>query len=187
MTVFSAAIAAYDPELGEHANRVGSTAVSIARSLGWDEERIAEVQLGAALHDVGKVVLDHSVLAKPAALDDHEMAHVRAHPVEGVWLVAGVRSLGAALPYILFHHERWDGGGYPTRRAGRDIPVQGRLLAVADAYDAMTSPRPYRPALAHDEAVDEVQRCSGSQFDPEVVAAFLQTVAPSMAPAAAAV
>ena len=187
MTVFSAAIAAYDPELGEHASRVGATAVSIARTLGWDEERIAEVQLGAALHDVGKVVLDVSVLAKPSALDENETAHVRAHPVEGVWLVAGVRSLGAALPYILFHHERWDGLGYPTRRAGRDIPVQGRLLAVADAYDAMTSPRPYRPALAHDEAVDEVRRCSGTQFDPEVVEAFLETIAPRVQRAVAAV
>ncbi len=113
------------------------------------------------------------VLTKPAALDEEELAHVRAHPVEGAWLVAGVRTLRPALPYVLFHHERWDGTGYPTRRAGHDIPIEGRVLAVADAFDAMTSKRPYRPALPIGAALAEVERCAGSQFDPLVARAFL--------------
>ena len=107
------------------------------------------------------------VLSKPGRLDDAELAEVRAHPVEGAWLIAGVPSLAAALPYVLFHHERWDGGGYPTRRAGLEIPLEGRLLAVADAFDAMTSARPYCDARAFDGAVAEVERCSGTQFDPD--------------------
>jgi HD-GYP domain-containing protein (c-di-GMP phosphodiesterase class II) len=89
-----------------------------------------------------------------------------------MWLIAGVPSLQRALPYVLFHHERWDGLGYPTRRAGTAIPLEGRILAVADAFDAMTSGRPYRPALPGDVAAAEIERCSGTQFDPEIVEGF---------------
>jgi HD-GYP domain-containing protein (c-di-GMP phosphodiesterase class II) len=90
-----------------------------------------------------------------------------------MWLLAGVPSLAPALPYVLFHHERWDGSGYPTRRAGASIPLEGRILAVADAFDAMTSGRPYRSSLSAPEAADEVRRCAGTQFDPDVAATFL--------------
>ena len=122
---------------------MGAHAEAVALRLGWSDERIAELRLGAALHDVGKVNVRPEVLSKPGRLDDAELAEVRAHPVEGAWLIAGIQSFAAALPYVLFHHERWDGQGYPTRRAGIEIPVEGRLLAVADAFDAMTSARPY--------------------------------------------
>ena len=88
----------------------------------------------------------------------------------------GFRTLAPALPYVLFHHERWDGLGYPTRRVGDEIPIEGRLLAVVDAFDAMTSERPYRPALTLDDAVVEIKRCSGSQFDPEVAGAMIEAV-----------
>ena len=131
------------------------------------------MRLGAALHDVGKIAVRQEVLWKKGALDAEEIAQIRAHPVEGAWLIAGVRSLVCALPYVLFHHERWDGTGYPTRRAGTEIPMEGRILAVADAFDAMTSARPYRDALAVDSALEEVARCSGSQFDPKVAEIFL--------------
>ena len=114
-------------------------AEAVARRLGWRRSRLEELRLGAALHDVGKVNVRADVLGKPGQLDEVELAEVRAHPVEGAWLIAGVASLAPALPYVLFHHERWDGAGYPTRRAGLEIPVEGRLLAVADAFDAMTS------------------------------------------------
>jgi HD-GYP domain-containing protein (c-di-GMP phosphodiesterase class II) len=170
---FAAAMGVCDPNLENHAARVGAHAEAIALRLGWTEAVLAELRLGAALHDVGKVNIRPGVLAKPGRLDEAELAEIRAHPVEGAWLIAGVRSLAAALPYVLFHHERWDGGGYPTRRAGKDIPLQGRLLAVADAFDAMTSVRPYRDAQTGDWAVGEVERCSGSQFDPEIARAFL--------------
>jgi len=163
-----------DPDLGGHAARVAALAETIARRLGWSEDRIDDVRLGAALHDVGKVALRPEILRKTGSLSPEEIAHVQAHPVEGVWLIAGVRSLVRALPYVLFHHERWDGSGYPTRRAGVEIPLEGRILAVADAFDAMTSPRPYRATLTIELALEEVARCSGSQFDPGVAEAFLQ-------------
>ena len=163
-----------DPALGGHAARAGAHAELIARSLGWDDDRIDDLRLGAALHDVGKVSIRPEVLQKPGALDDVELAQVRAHPVEGAWLISGVRSLIPALPYVLFHHERWDGAGYPTRRAGAEIPLEGRIMAVADAFDAMTSLRTYRSALTVDDALDEVARCAGSQFDPAIARTFLK-------------
>ena len=162
-----------DPELGAHAARVGANAEAMAVRLGWTDEQLEALRLGAALHDLGKVNVRAEVLAKPGRLDDGELAEIRAHPVEGMWLIAGVASLRPALPYVLFHHERWDGLGYPTRRAGSAIPVEGRVLAVADAFDAMTSGRPYRRPLTADQAATEVDRCAGTQFDPEIVEGFL--------------
>jgi HD-GYP domain-containing protein (c-di-GMP phosphodiesterase class II) len=173
LAAYATAMEVCDPDLGAHAARVGANAEAVAIRLGWDEHRLEALRLGAALHDVGKVNVRAAVLTKPGPLDDVELAEIRAHPVEGMWLIAGVPSLQPALPYVLFHHERWDGHGYPTRRAGTAIPAEGRILAVADAFDAMTSGRPYRPALAPTEAAGEVERCTGTQFDPEVVDAFL--------------
>jgi HD-GYP domain-containing protein (c-di-GMP phosphodiesterase class II) len=177
LSAFIAAMNACDPSLEGHAARVGAHAEAIARRLGWEKEALADLRLGAALHDVGKVNVRAGVLTKPGRLNATELAEVRAHPVEGAWLIAGIPSFAAALPYVLFHHERWDGAGYPTRRAGCEIPLEGRLLAVADAFDAMTSARPYCDARAFDGAVDEVERCSGSQFDPAVAAAFIDAYA----------
>jgi HD-GYP domain-containing protein (c-di-GMP phosphodiesterase class II) len=172
LAAFSAAMRVCDPTLDEHAARVAVHAEAVARRLGWSRERLESVALGAALHDVGKINTRPEVLAKPSALDEDELQHVRAHPVEGAWLVAGVASLRPALPYVLFHHERWDGRGYPTGRARTEIPVEGRLLAVVDAFDAMTSPRPYREALDVRDALYELDRYAGTQFDPEVADAF---------------
>jgi HD-GYP domain-containing protein (c-di-GMP phosphodiesterase class II) len=162
-----------DPALASHAARVGANAEAVARRLGWDDDRLEGLRLGAALHDVGKVNVRPEVLGKTGLLDDEELAEIRAHPVEGTWLIAAVPSLSPALPYVLFHHERWDGLGYPTRRAAGDIPVEGRLLAVVDAFDAMTSHRPYRPALTIGAALAEIERCAGTQFDPEIAQVFL--------------
>ena len=171
---YTAAMGVCDPDLGGHADRVGSFANTIARRLGWSDRQLEEVRLGAALHDVGKIAVPQEILRKPGTLDPDEIAQIRAHPVEGAWLIAGVRSLVRALPYVLFHHERWDGAGYPTRRAGGEIPLEGRILAVADAFDAMTSARPYRDTLATEAALDEVARCAGTQFDPLVAETFLE-------------
>jgi HD-GYP domain-containing protein (c-di-GMP phosphodiesterase class II) len=173
LSIFAAAMSACDPSLEGHASRVGLHAEAVARRLGWADTALEELRLGAALHDVGKVNVRSDVLSKPGRLDEAELAEVRAHPVEGAWLIAGIPSLAVALPYVLFHHERWDGCGYPTRRAGLEIPVEGRLLAVADSFDAMTSARPYCDARAFDGAVAEVERCSGSQFDPTIADAFV--------------
>jgi HD-GYP domain-containing protein (c-di-GMP phosphodiesterase class II) len=162
-----------DPALGAHSARVGANAEAVALRLGWTEKELESVRLGATLHDVGKVNVRHDVLAKPGRLEDWELAEIQTHPVEGLWLLSGVPSLAPALPFVLFHHERWDGLGYPTRRAGESIPLQGRILAVADAFDAMTSVRPYRPALQPSVAAEEIGRCAGTQFDPTIAAAFL--------------
>ena len=172
LAAYSTAMDVCDPDLGAHAARVGANAEAVALRLGWDDEQIEALRIGAALHDVGKVNVRAEVLAKPGRLDDRELAEIRAHPVEGMWLIAGVPSLQRALPYVLFHHERWDGLGYPTRRAGTAIPVEGRILAVADAFDAMTSGRPYRSALPPDVAAAEIERCTGTQFDLEIVDGF---------------
>ena len=162
-----------DPALAAHAERVAANAEAVAVRLGWTETQREALRLGAVLHDVGKVNVRHEVLTKPGRLDDWELAEIRAHPVEGIWLLSGVPSLAPALPSVLFHHERWDGRGYPTRRAGEAIPFEGRILAVADAFDAMTSSRPYRSTLTPRDAAEEVRRCAGTQFDPTVAGAFV--------------
>ena len=176
LAAYATAMEVCDPALGAHAARVAANAEVVAVRLGWEGEQLESLRLGAALHDVGKVNVRAEVLAKPGRLDEGELAEIRAHPVEGVWLIAGVPSLQAALPYVLFHHERWDGLGYPTRRSGASIPLEGRILAVADAFDAMTSGRPYRPSLVPAAAADEIRQCAGTQFDPEVAAAFLDAL-----------
>jgi HD-GYP domain-containing protein (c-di-GMP phosphodiesterase class II) len=176
LETYEAAMAVCDPTLGGHAERVTRQAEAIVRRLGWTETRIEELRLGAALHDVGKINIRPGLLDKRGRLEPGELEAIRAHPVEGAWLIAGVRSLEPALPYVLFHHERWDGNGYPTHRAALDIPIEGRVLAVVDAFDAMTSDRPYRRALHFEEAMAEVERCSGAQFDPAIVDVFLQVI-----------
>jgi HD-GYP domain-containing protein (c-di-GMP phosphodiesterase class II) len=185
---FLAAMHVCDPDLEGHTSRVARYAEVLAQRLGWRGEQVAELRLGAALHDVGKVNVPSQILCKPGALDDEELDAIRTHPVEGAWLIGGLRALSAALPYVLFHHERWDGAGYPTRRHGESIPLPGRLLAVADAYDAMTSERRYRAPLTSDEAIGEVERCAGSQFDPGLAGEFVEAYAAgelhALAPAA---
>ena len=157
-----------------HGARVAALAEPVARRLQWDEERIAGLRFGAPLHDIGKVTVRGEILRKSGLLTMDELAEIRAHPTAGAALVAPLRSARHALPYVLFHHERWDGGGYPSGLRGRSIPVEGRLLGVADAFDAMTSPRPYRQSLSTDRALAEIAICAGTQFDPLVAELFLE-------------
>jgi len=171
---FSRALDACDAYTRVHSIRVAELAGTVAARLRWSEERVQLVRLGGTLHDVGKVAVPATILSKPGPLTPAELAQVRAHPSVGVRLLAREEAARPALGCVLYHHERWDGGGYPTGLAGADIPVEARLLAIADAYDAMTSDRPYRPALAPEAALEEVDRCAGSQFDPELATAFLE-------------
>ncbi len=168
------AIEARDPYSSGHAARVTAIAELIAARLGWDEEQIDVLRIGAALHDIGKLAVPDSVLRKPGPLNEAELDYVRAHPQEGARMLGLVGTLRAAVPCVLHHHERWDGHGYPTGSAGEEIPIEARVLAVADAYDAMTSDRPYRRALSQVRAVSELERCAGTQFDPDVVAVFAE-------------
>ena len=185
LSMLSRAIEARDPYTQGHSARVTVLAEAIAQRLGWDEERLAQLQVGGPLHDLGKLAISDDVLSKPGRLDENELALIREHPKLGARILFRISSFRKALPYVLYHHERWDGLGYPTGRSGEQIPVEARVLAVADAFDAMTSDRPYRRALGHEEALAELARCAGTQFDPEIVRVFLEVVGES-APLASA-
>jgi HD-GYP domain-containing protein (c-di-GMP phosphodiesterase class II) len=173
LTALSQAIEARDPYTRGHSERVSSVAQVVARRLGWKPQRLAALRLGALLHDVGKLNLDAGVLQKPGPLDDVEYREVQRHPQAGARLIRGVEALRPALPYVLFHHERWDGHGYPTGRSREQIPLGARIVGVVDAFDAMISVRPYRRPLPLPSALAELDRGAGSQFDPGVVRAFL--------------
>ena len=163
-----------DPDGHGHAIRVTELALRIAAALGVGDRRIRAIQAGGPLHDIGKLEVDRAILEKPGALEPEELDEIRAHPELGARMLQGVRSMRAALDCVLHHHERWDGTGYPYGLGGHEIPLEARILAVADAYDAMTSDRPYRKARSHDEALAEVERCSGTQFDPQVAETLLR-------------
>jgi putative nucleotidyltransferase with HDIG domain len=173
LTALSYAIEAKDPYTRGHSTRVSALAEVVARRLGWGGSRLTALRLGGLLHDVGKLNVKASVLTKPGPLDERERDEVRRHPLAGARLIRPFDTLRPALPYVLFHHERWDGAGYPSGRSREQIPPGARILALVDAFDAMTSTRPYRPALPLVRALAEVRECAGSQFDPAVVRAFL--------------
>jgi HD-GYP domain-containing protein (c-di-GMP phosphodiesterase class II) len=156
-----------------HGPRVAALAEPVAVQLGWDRERIRVLRVSAPLHDIGKVKVRPQVLAKPGPLTLEEQEEIRHHPTAGAQLVLPLRRFHDALPYVLFHHERWDGSGYPAGLRGRAIPLEARLLGVADAFDAMISPRPYRQALSHEQALAEVERGAGTQFDPRIAELFV--------------
>lgn len=170
----------------EHSARVAALADPVARRLGWEGGPLQGLRLGSALHDVGKLSVSPEILRKPGPLDAVERAEIEQHPAAGARLLEELSSAQAALTYVLCHHERWDGWGYPRGLAGTAIPVEARLLAVADAYDAMTSDRPYRSALDPGVAFEEIERCAGTQFDPRIAYTFLAVWAEGAALAATA-
>jgi HD-GYP domain-containing protein (c-di-GMP phosphodiesterase class II) len=153
---------------------VTDLAARLAGWLEWDDARLYSLYVGGPLHDVGKVAVSEAILRKPGPLDARELAEIRTHPTAGAKLIGPVGLAHDALPFVLYHHERWDGGGYPTGRRGTDIPEGARILSVADAFDAMTSTRPYRRALPIERALREVDRCAETQFDPAMANAFLE-------------
>lgn len=163
-----------DPSTAEHAGRVERHSEAIARQLGLCELECLEVALAALLHDVGKIGVDDAVLLKPGPLSDREQTQMRAHAALGGSLVSDAAATDAAVLAVRHHHERWDGQGYPDGLAGLEIPLAARIIAVADSFDAMTSWRPYRRPVSVEEALAELRREAGFQFDPAVVQAFLQ-------------
>ncbi len=170
-----ASIEARDSYTKQHSERVTNYAIEIAEVMGLNSEERESIQFGGYLHDIGKIGVRDTVLLKPGNLTEEEMAEIRLHPVIGESIVRPLKFLPAERELILHHHERFDGRGYPAGLAGEDIPLLARILAVADTYDAMTSTRPYRPAMSHEIAIKELRNNSGTQFDPLVVKAFLQT------------
>ena len=169
-------IAERNPDLGEHVDGVAALAEQTARRLGMSDEQRTAVRQAATLHDIGKAAVPDAILDKPGPLDEHEWAFMRRHTIIGERIMQAAPALSAAAPLVRSSHESFDGTGYPDRLAGDDIPLGARVIAVCDAYDAMVSDRPYRAALSHAEALAELRRCAGTQFDPEVVRAFVDTV-----------
>jgi diguanylate cyclase (GGDEF)-like protein len=159
-----------------HSRKVSDYSVAIAEALGLPQDRIATIRAASLLHDIGKVGIPDSILSKRGPLTDEEWEPVKVHPKLGVEILRHIIDLVNCLPAILHHHERYDGKGYPSGLKGNNIPLEGRILAVADAYDAMTSPRPYREQLSSQQAINELKRCAGTQFDPELVDVFSKLI-----------
>jgi putative nucleotidyltransferase with HDIG domain len=166
------AVEARDAYTGKHAERVAAYGLEIAAAVGLKLTDEPQIEFGFLLHDVGKVAIPDAILFKPERLSREEQALMRQHTVIGADIVADIDFLGSARDVIRFHHERWDGDGYPDGLAGEDIPLAARVFAVADALDALTTDRPYRPARPLAVARAEISRVSGAQFDPAVVEVF---------------
>jgi hypothetical protein len=164
---------AKDPYTAFHSDRVAAIARDIALEMGLPPDQVSTVQTGAKLHDIGKLKVPETLLRKEGRLSQEEWLNITKHPEYGVVLLKPLEPfLGEVFPIVLHHHERWDGRGYPHKKAGYEIPLFARIVAVADAYEAMTSDRPYRRAKRPEEALQEIQDLAGIQFDPRVVEAF---------------
>jgi HD-GYP domain-containing protein (c-di-GMP phosphodiesterase class II)/pSer/pThr/pTyr-binding forkhead associated (FHA) protein len=172
----AATIDAKDGYTHRHSERVAALARRIALEIGLTADQQQTAELSALLHDVGKIAVPDSILNKPGRLTPEEFAEMKKHPLHGARIIANIQSpaVTAVLPGVQYHHERWDGSGYPEGLRGEEIPLLGRLLGVADFYDALTSARPYRPALSPEEAVALLQEGSGTHFDARIVEAVLR-------------
>jgi putative nucleotidyltransferase with HDIG domain len=170
------AIEAKDRYTHGHSERVSEYAVKIARHLELDIAALESVRVAALLHDIGKIGLQDAILLKPSSLTQDEFNLVKQHPVIGADILTPLKLDEMVLDGVKHHHERWDGTGYPEGKQGNDISMVARIIAVADAFDAMTSSRPYRKSLSLEMAVEEINKCGGTQFDPEIVNSFLQVL-----------
>jgi diguanylate cyclase (GGDEF)-like protein len=176
--------AEHDAELSEHVNDVADMVEAVGRRLGLADAELVEVRRAAALHDIGKIAIPDAILHAPRALTSDEWEYMRQHTIIGERIIAAAPELRGVGRIVRASHERFDGGGYPDSLAGTEIPLGARIVAVCDTYDAMTTTRAYRKARPAHEALEELERCSGTQFDPDVVAAFtasFQAPAPSKA------
>lgn len=161
-----------------HSNRVSSICTAIASKMNFEKEDINKIRIAGLVHDIGKIGIDEKILNKAGSLSEEERFQVNRHPEIGWRILSSANEFSELAKFILNHHERWDGGGYPNGLKEESIPLESRIIAVADAFDAMTSQRSYRPALSPEEAVAELKRCSGTQFDPEIVIVFVEKVIP---------
>jgi putative nucleotidyltransferase with HDIG domain len=160
-----------------HCDKVMKYSLLICRQLKLSERHIKTIKTASLLHDIGKIGIDLSILRKEGKLTAEDWEKVRMHPEIGAKIIAQVGFLNDLVPIIQHHHERFEGGGYPDpTKCDGNIPLGARIIAVADAFDAMTSDRPYRKAMPEESAFEELKRCAGSQFDPEVVKAFLSAI-----------
>jgi putative two-component system response regulator len=171
-----------DDDTGEHIKRVGRICNHIATALGLSEQTSELIRLAAPLHDVGKIAIPDSTLLKPARLTPEEFEVVKTHTLIGARMLGDGHSdlMKMAERIALTHHERWDGTGYPAGLAGEEIPIEGRITSVADVFDALTNERPYKAAWSREDALAEIRRQTGKQFDPAVVEVFLDLAAAGM-------
>jgi HD-GYP domain-containing protein (c-di-GMP phosphodiesterase class II) len=174
------AIDAKSPWTKGHSERVMHFSATIAKEMGLDDVLIERVRLGGLLHDIGKIGIIEALLEKPTTLDEDEFPPMRLHPEKGVAILAPINQLQDVLPGILHHHERYDGTGYPRRLKGKEIPQEARIITVADAFDAMVSVRPYKKGYSISDAMAELRKHAGSQFDPVVVEYFCRYVENNM-------
>lgn len=176
ITSLASVIDAKSPWTKGHSERVTKFAIEIAREMGMGDDLLDAVELGGTLHDIGKIGTYDKILDKPGKLLSEEMDEVRQHPAKGASILGPIKQLEKIVPLIKHHHERVDGNGYPDGLKGDEIPLLARVLCVADAFDSMISDRPYRKAPGKEYAISELERCSGTQFDPKVVEAFLKVL-----------
>ncbi|MGL5692925.1 MAG: HD-GYP domain-containing protein [Peptostreptococcaceae bacterium] len=157
-----------------HTKRVVNYAVKIGKKLNLDKENLYELALCAKLHDIGKIAIPETILTKPNKLTDEEYEIMKSHTEKGYSIVSFLGEEGIIAKSVLTHHERWDGRGYPLGLKGYEIPLFSRVIAIADSYDAMINERVYKKAMQKDEAINELKKCSSSQFDPELVRVFIE-------------
>ncbi len=174
VTALATSIDAKDPYTKGHSDRVNQYTLKMARQLKLPEDQLDMLQYMSLLHDIGKIGIKDSVLNKPGKLTEEEFDEIKKHPEVGYRIISEIKYLSKSAEVVRHHHERYNGMGYPSGLIGEKIPLGSRIISVADAYDAMTTERPYKKAMTHEEALLELNRCSGTQFDPRVVKAFIE-------------
>ena len=167
------ALDAKDKYTHGHSMRVTLYSLALAKTLNLPDGLLEEIETTGLLHDIGKIAIPEKILLKPGKLTSEEYEIIKTHPELGEKLVEGIEKLRLISSWLKSHHEKYDGTGYPDGLKGEEIPISSRIIAIADTYDAMTSSRSYRPALSHQNAIDEIKRCSGTQFDPKLTDLFI--------------
>lgn len=174
--MLAAAIDAKDPYTRGHSERVARYAIAIGKTLNLPPKEMNNLRISALLHDVGKIGIDDRILRKPGALSDEEFEIMKGHPEKGAAIMGGVAQLIDIIPGMKYHHEKWAGGGYPDGLQGESIPMQARIVAIADTFDAMTTNRPYQKAMELSYVIEKIKGFGGNRFDPKVVDAFVRAV-----------
>ncbi len=169
-------VEAKDPYTKGHSDRVSEYSVLIGKKMGLDEQTLHTLKIGGLFHDIGKIGIPDSILLKEFKLNDEEYSQIKNHPSIGVHILGDAEIFKDIIPIVMHHHERFDGRGYPSQLKGKVIPLLARITAVADTFDAMTSKRTYREAMPLEVVVAEIEKCSGTQFDPEIAKVFLDII-----------
>ena len=172
--LIASALDAKDPYTHGHSLRVTMYSLILAKNLNLDDTTLEEIETAGLLHDIGKIGIPQKILCKPDKLTDEEYELMKSHPARAEKMLMGIKKLTVVSNWLRCHHERWDGKGYPYGLKGEEIPISGRIIALADTYDAMTSTRSYRKALSHETAIEEIKKCAGTQFDPVLAELFIK-------------